>query len=45
MRSGRALVVTVTVAEADRIRTARREQGYDLETGEVDEAVGVFYVV
>jgi hypothetical protein len=39
--SGKKLVVTVTAEEADRIRAARREQGYDLETG---EAVGVFYV-
>lgn len=43
--SGNKLVVTVTAEEADRIRAARRQQGYDLETGEVDETVGAFYVV
>ncbi len=43
--SGKKLVVTVTAEEADRIRAARREQGYDLQTGEADETVGVFYVV
>lgn len=43
--SGNKLVVTVTAGEADRIRAARREQGYDLPDGEVDETVGIFYVV
>lgn len=43
--SGKKLVVTVTAEEADRIRAARREQGYELEIGEADETVGVFYVV
>jgi hypothetical protein len=43
--SGNKLVVTVTAEEADRIRAARREQGYDSSGGGVDEAVGVFYVV
>jgi hypothetical protein len=43
--SGNRLVVTVTAQEADRIRAARREQGYDVQGGETDETVGVFYVV
>ena len=43
--SGNKLVVTVTTEEADRIRAARREQGYKFGTGEVDEGVGAFYVV
>jgi hypothetical protein len=43
--SGNKLVVTVTADEADRIRAARRQQGYDLASGEADETVGVFYVV
>lgn len=43
--SGNKLVVTVTAPEADRIRAARREQGYESPCGEFDETVGVFYVV
>ncbi len=43
--SGNKLVVTVTAQEADLIRAARRDQGYDLPKGEADESVGVFYVI
>jgi hypothetical protein len=43
--SGNKLVVTVTSKEAECIRAARRQQGYDLPAGEADETVGVFYVV
>jgi hypothetical protein len=43
--SGKKLVVTVTAEEADRIRAARREQGYALGSGAADDAIGVFYVV
>jgi hypothetical protein len=43
--SGNKLVVTVTAHEAVCIRAARREQGYDLPTGEADGTVGLFYVV
>ena len=43
--SGNKLVVTVTAQEADCIRAARREQGYDLSSGEPDEVLGAFYVV
>jgi hypothetical protein len=42
--SGNKLVVTVTPQEADRIRAARREQGY-LVSGAADQAIGTFYVV
>ena len=43
--SGNKLVVTVTVAEAERIRSARRSQGYDFESQGIENAIGVFYVV
>ncbi len=41
--SGNKLVVTVSAEEADRIRSARRQQGYDVDCAETDVAVGVFY--
>ncbi|HET6882900.1 MAG TPA: type II toxin-antitoxin system VapC family toxin [Pirellulales bacterium] len=43
--SGNKLVVTVTAHEADRIRAARRQQGYEVDGLQVEAVVGVFYVV
>ena len=45
LHSGNKLVVTVTTQEAEQIRIARREQGYNLDYDGMEAAIGVFYVV
>jgi hypothetical protein len=43
--SGNKLVVTITAEEAERVRQARRNQGYVFGNCDVDGSVGVFYVI